>query len=318
MVTRCKIFIINEGEDDINAIKDFLSPLNPQLFTATTSADCLKEIENVSPDVIILSMNPGDTDAYELCRKLRDNENTRLIPVIISSPLYEKIYKIKSFQAGANDFILKPFDRDELLVRVSSLVRTKILTEQMDNVENILYALVNIIDAKDSYTRGHSERVTSISCKLAQKLGVSEERISILEKAAQLHDIGKIGVPESILNKPGVLTPEEFDKIKQHPVLGEEMCKPLHSLAPLLPVIRHHHERYDGKGYPDGLQGEQIPLEARIIAVADSYDAMVSERPYRGKLPKDRIINIFKAGKNVQWDGRVVDILLQCIDAGEI
>ena len=191
------------------------------------------------------------------------------------------------------------------------LINQRQYRELQEMFEGTIQSLVSALDAKDTYTCGHSSRVSSLSVALAETLGFDEERIATIRMAGILHDIGKIGIDDSVLRKPGRLTDEEFEQIKQHPVLGYEILKGIRQFRKILPAVRHHHESWDGTGYPDGLVGESIPRDAQVLAVADSYDAMTSDRPYRSGMPIERVIEIFKKGRGRQWAADVVDALFQ-------
>ncbi len=313
-----KVMIVDDDFELCRFMSQFLSRQGFLTFTASDGEEGLKKTEEICPDLILLDAMMPQMSGYEVCKRLKDNEKTRLIPVIMITGAGEKEMKIKGIEAGVDDFITKPADHEELIARVRSLIRVKTLNDQLENVENVLYTLVNIIDAKDSYTRGHSERVTKFALVLAKEMSFSRENLNLLEKASKLHDIGKIGVPEAILNKPAALTEEEFNEIKKHPAIGEKICSPMKTLGPILKILRYHHERFDGKGYPDGMKGNDIPLEARIIAVVDSFDAMATDRPYRKKLEKERIIAIFKSGLGSQWDEKIANIFIKMLEDGKV
>ncbi|MFH1768554.1 MAG: HD domain-containing phosphohydrolase [Candidatus Omnitrophota bacterium] len=313
-----KVLIVDDDVELARMMSTSLTRHGFVTFLAFDGVEALSKIKSINPDLILLDAVMPQCGGLEVTKQLKENQETRLIPIIMITGMDDKEMKISGIEAGVDDFLTKPVDQEELLARARSLIRVKMLNDQLESMENVLYTLVNIIDAKDSYTRGHSERVTKYAMKLAETIGLSKENIDVLEKAAKLHDIGKIGVPEEILNKPSALTKEEFEEIKKHPIIGETICTPLKTFGPILRIIRHHHERYDGKGYPDGISGNGIPLEARIIAVADSYDAMASNRPYRNALEKNRILAIFNAGFNEQWDESLVRNFIKLIEGNRL
>jgi len=211
--------------------------------------------------------------------------------------------KVEALESGTDDFLNKPFNFTELLPRLRSLLRMKFLNEELDSAENVIYALARAIEAKDKYTQGHTERVSSYARQLGERLKLPSQDLSALYSGGILHDVGKIGIPDSILNKPAKLTEEEFDLIKKHPLIGAQICQPLQSVRNVIPIIRHHHEKMDGSGYPDGLKGEEIPLLARIMAIVDVYDALTTERSYRRALSPDESLGIlFSEADKGWWD----------------
>lgn len=201
--------------------------------------------------------------------------------------------------------------RSVLTVLAMHLVNQRQYADMQAMLEGTVRSLASALDAKDAYTHGHSSRVAALSVFLARALGLDREECETLHLAGVLHDIGKIGVDDSVLKKPGKLTDDEFDQIKQHPVIGFEILKDIKPFRHILPVVRHHHESWDGRGYPDGLAGDEIPRHAQIVAVADAFDAMVSDRPYRKGMPFDRVIGVFRQGRGSQWAADVVDCLLE-------
>ena len=218
--------------------------------------------------------------------------------------------RVQGFEAGADDFVVKPFNRIELLARVRSLLRIKALNDQLDEVEDVVYSLSRAMEARDGDDPGGSEQVTAYAQALGQALGLSDEALRLLGQAAMLRDIGTIGLPDRLLRKPGALSETEHRRMQTHTVLGEQIMAPLRSTAALLPIIRHHHERWDGKGYPDGLAGDQIPLGARIVAIADAYAAMLSSRPYRPALTPEKAQQTLLAGAGRQWDAALVSLFV--------
>jgi putative nucleotidyltransferase with HDIG domain len=202
--------------------------------------------------------------------------------------------------------------RSTMMMLAVHLINQRQYLEMQQMFEGTVRSLVSALDAKDTYTCGHSSRVAELAVELAGRLGYSEEELSTIRMAGILHDIGKIGVEDSVLRKPGKLTDEEFAQIKQHPVLGFEILKGIKPFRKILPAVRHHHEAWDGTGYPDGLAGECIPRDAQVIAVADAFDAMTSDRPYRPGMPVSKVVHIFREGRGRQWAADVVDVLMQC------
>jgi putative two-component system response regulator len=252
-------------------------------------------------------MMPGKT-GFSACLAIKSQPETRLLPVVLVTGLSSTDDRIQGIMCGADDFLSKPVNKHELLARVRSLLRLKQFTDELENAETVLFSLALSIEAKDPYTEGHCDRLSKYSVAMAERLGLPDEQRVALRRAGIVHDIGKIGVPEHILTKPGPLNEEEWKIMKQHPVVGERICSPLKSFRLVLPVIRHHHERLDGSGYPDGLKGEQIPLTARILQTVDVYDALTTERPYRTALEPQQALDVIRDEvRRGWWDGSLVD-----------
>jgi putative two-component system response regulator len=242
-----------------------------------------------------------------------------LIPVILLTSLNSDADRIHGIMCGADDFLNKPVNKHELLARVHSLLRLKQFTDELDNAETVLFSLALSIEAKDPYTEGHCDRLSKYSVALGEKLGLPQDLRVALRRGGLVHDIGKLSVPEHILLKPGPLTPEERKIMEQHTIIGERICAPLRSFRHVLPIIRHHHEKQDGSGYPDGLKGNQVPLTARILQVTDIYDALTTDRPYRKALPVEKALTIMREEvKRSWWDGSLVDELEVLVTESEV
>jgi putative two-component system response regulator len=243
-----------------------------------------------SPKIAILDWLMPKIDGLEVCRQLRANPRQEPTYVIILTSREGKSNAVTALDSGADDYITKPFDREELSARLR--VGRRIVSLQTG--ETVVYSFAQAVDGKSPYTKGHSDRVKRYAITLAARLGLSQAQIDLLRRGAVLHDIGKIAVPDSILNKPGPLTPEEFQVIKDHPMQGVRMIEPLESVRDTIPLIRWHHERLDGNGYPDRISGDQIPFLVRLLSVADVYDAVSSDRPYRAGLPVEASLAILR------------------------
>jgi putative two-component system response regulator len=243
-------------------------------------------------------------NGFEVCRRIKATPETRLTPVILITGLSATEDRIEGINAGADDLLSKPIDFNELLARSRSLLRLKQFTDELENAEAVLFSLAYSIEARDPYTRGHCERLAEMSARLAEKLGLSEEHIKALRRAGIVHDIGKVVVPDAILLKPGPLTEEETAVMRKHPVVGERICAPLRTFRLVLPIIRHHHEKHDGSGYPDGLRGGEIPLTAAILQLADVYDALTTNRPYRMASSQDVALRIMEEEAERGWWNR--------------
>jgi putative two-component system response regulator len=298
--------------DDNEANRDLLvGLLGGEGYHVLSVTDGKQALERISRDPIDLALldvvMPGKT-GFDVCLAIKSKPETRLIPVVLLTSLTGDDDRIRGIMCGADDFLGKPVNRHELLARVHSLLRLKQFTDELDNAEAVLFSLALSIEAKDPYTEGHCERLSKYSVAVGEKLGLSEDLRVALRRGGLVHDIGKLAVPESILLKPGPLTPEERKIMEQHTIAGERICAPLRSFRPVLPVIRSHHEKQDGSGYPDGLKGEQVPLTARVLQVTDVYDALTTDRPYRKALSQERAFEIIREeAKRGWWDVAVVD-----------
>jgi putative two-component system response regulator len=309
-----KILIVDDNPTNVELLAAQLKPFSYELSTAFDGDSALKKIEESPPDLVLLDLMMPRVSGYEVCQKIKGNKKTQFIPVIVITALKELDDKIRAIEMGADDFLMKPFNKVELLTRVKSLLKLKELYDDVDSSESIIFTLAEMIEAKDVYTRGHSERVANYAVKLASFMGLSDGDLELIRRGALLHDVGKIGIRELILNKPEKLSAEELAHIRSHPARGCEICKTLRSLAPVLPIIRHHHERVDGLGYPDGVSGKDLTMGPRIVSVADAFDAMTSNRPYRKGIPPLEALKIFEMEKNSgQWDPEIVSAFIKCI-----
>jgi putative two-component system response regulator len=298
--------------DDNEANRDLLvGLLSAEGFHVLSVADGNQALERISRDPIDLALldvvMPGKT-GFDVCLAIKAKPETRLIPVVLLTSLTGDDDRIRGIMCGADDFLSKPVNRHELLARVHSLLRLKHFTDELDNAEAVLLSLALSIEAKDPYTEGHCDRLSKYSVAVAEKLALPEELRVALRRGGLVHDIGKLAVPESILLKPGPLTAEERKVMEQHTIIGERICGPLRSFRNVLPIIRHHHEKQDGSGYPDGLKGDQVPLTARILQVTDVYDALTTDRPYRKALSREQAFKIIMDEvKRGWWDASVVN-----------
>lgn len=309
-----RILIVDDNKVNIELLKAQLKPYNYNIDTALDGEEALAKIAKAPPDMVLLDLMMPKISGYEVCKWIKNNKSTQLIPVIVITALQELDDKLKAIELGADDFLVKPFNKLELITRIKSLLRVKELHDDLDTSENILYSLVEALEAKDIYTRGHSERVAKYSVEIAKRMGLSPREIELIRRGGLLHDIGKIGVREDILLKPSRLTEEEMEHVRSHPRRGFEICQPLKSLEEVLSCIRSHHERYDGSGYPDGLSKDKIPLFGMILAVADSFDAMTTDRPYRQALSFDTAKKILEDEKDSgQWNPQIVRIFLEIL-----
>jgi len=309
-----KVLIVDDNPTNVELLLAQLKSFSYDLRTAYDGESALKKIEEDPPDLVLLDLMMPKISGYEVCQRLKSNKETQFIPVIVITALKELEDKIKAIEMGADDFLMKPFNKVELVTRIRSLLKLKELYDDVDNSESIIFTLAEMLEAKDVYTRGHSERVAKYAVLLARFIGLTEGDQELIRRGALLHDIGKIGVRELILNKPEKLSTEELAHIRSHPARGCEICRTLKSLAPVLPIIRHHHERVDGLGYPDGVSGKELTIGPRIVSVVDAYDAMTSNRPYRKGIHPAEAIKIFeREQESGQWDPELVRHFIRMI-----
>lgn len=300
--------------DDMKANRELLAEmLSEERYHIALAEDGDKALEALltrPPDLALLDvLMPGRT-GFAVCRAVKGNPETRLIPVVLVTGLSNKEDRLAGIECGADDFLSKPVHKEELLARVRSLLRLKHFTDELEHAETVLFSLALSIEAKDRYTEGHCERLSRYSVLLAQRLNLPAELQTALRQGGIVHDVGKVAVPEHILLKPGPLTPQEREIMEEHPVVGERICAPLKSFRHVLPIIRHHHEKQDGTGYPDGLKGEAVPLTARILQTVDVYDALATDRPYRKALSRESALSTMREEvKRGWWDGSLVQEL---------
>lgn len=270
-------------------------------------------------DIVLLDVQMPGIDGFEVCRRIKADPRTRLTPVVLVTGLDARTHRIEGIVAGADDFLSKPFDAEELQARVRSLIRVKRYTDQLDSAEAIILSLARTIEARDSYTQGHCERLALYSTALGRALALSPDELAALYRGAFLHDIGKVGIPDAVLLKPGRLTPEEYDVMKQHTVIGDELCGSLASLQPVRPIVRHHHERLDGTGYPDGLVGDQISVLTQIVSLVDMYDAITTTRPYQAARPAEEAFAELAREVSQGWrNAEIVSTFVDLVKRGGI
>lgn len=285
-----------------------------QVLAADGGELALRLVEKAEPQVAILNMHLKGIDGLELCRRLRGERQHRLLPVVMvgCESLAERV---AALEAGADDLLTRPFDRSEVTARLRSLLHLKSLYDHLEETRRVVFALAKAAEAKDPFTLHHAERVADLACGIAARLGMGADALDQIRTGALVHDVGKIAVPDAILQKPAGLTPEEYEMVKRHVVVGAEIVAPLSGQKDFAAIVRNHHERFDGAGYPDGLAGDAIPLVARIVAVCDAFDAMTNVRPYRPAMPRQHAIDCLRAGRGTQWDPDLVDVFVAAIDS---
>ena len=300
--------------DDDPANRELLAELLEQaghtVLTAEHGAAVLRIVREQKPDLLVTDVRMPYLNGFSICRALKADTETEFLPIILVTAARGTDDRREGLVSGADDFLSVPVHKQELLARVGSLLRLHFYYRDLEEHQSVILSLAGALEAKDPYTAGHSDRVGQLAEELARHIGQPEEFCALMKIAGLLHDIGKIGVPEKLLHKPGKLTDAEFRQIMTHPPAGEGICRPLRAVTAVLPFIKHHHERYDGNGYPDGLRGEQIPMGARVLAVADAFDALTSHRPYRKAMSIQAALEVLvEETRSGKWEPRLVDAL---------
>src|ERR1700674_1368664 len=279
------ILVADDQSSNRELLEELLTTQGFKVIGVPDGAAALEELTRVQADLVLLDVMMPRMNGFEACEKIKSNPDTYLIPVIMITALSDKHDRLEGIRVGADDFLTRPVGRTELLARVRSLLKLKQRTDELERAESVLFSLARSIEGKDPYTHGHCERLAEYSARLGEQLGLPEDQITALRRAGIVHDVGKIAVPDAILLKPDRLTPDEWTIMREHSVVGERICAPLKSFRFVLPIIRHHHEKLDGSGYPDGLRGDAIPVTARVLQIVDVYDALTTERPYKKAFP---------------------------------
>ncbi len=293
-----KILIIDDDAAIREVLRELLQREGYDLAIAVDGPEGISMFERFHPDLVLTDIVMPRMSGYDLCRILKQRPESRLVPIVLITGMSQTQDRVKGLEAGADDVLIKPFDRAELLARVRSLLTLKSYTDELEQAADALFMLARVIEGKDPFTQGHCDRVADYAVRLGKRIGCTEEELSALRIGGVLHDIGKVAIPESVLLKSGRLSDQEWELVQQHPVIGERLCAPLTSLRPVLPIIRHHHERYDGSGYPDHLRGRDIPLIARVFQIADIYDALTTERPYKPAMNRSQAMEIMQEHVN--------------------
>ena len=304
------VLVVDDGAANRELIEACLAGVECQVRTAADGPSALQAIQTSLPDLVLLDVQMPRMDGYEVCRRIKSQAASRLLPVVMITSLDRTADRVQALEAGADDYMTKPVDRVELVARVLSALRLKGVYDSLDSAEQVIFALAAAVEAKDPYTEAHTQRVADAARRIGRRMGLPECDLDSLYRGGLIHDIGKIGVPDAILLKPGPLDTQEMMAMHLHPIIGENIVAPLRSGAGLLPIIRHHHEHFDGSGYPDRLAGASIPRLARIVSVCDAYDALVNDRPYRQRKSQDEALAILRGGAKRQWDPEVVELFI--------
>lgn len=301
------ILVVDDKLDTLLLVRELLTSRGYNVVTASDADEALQALQGEKPDLILLDVIMPGRSGYDLCRELKEDPTTRLIPVVMITGLSDRSDRIRGIEAGADDFLSKPLYPEELYARVKSLLKLKHFTDELENAEAVLFTLALGVEARDPFTGDHCSRLAHYAGTLGKHLHFSYEDVVALERGGYLHDLGKIKVPDEILKKGTELTRSEWEIMKQHPADGELICQPLKSFRKVLPIIRHHHEHWNGSGYPDGLEGHNIPVLARVLQVVDVFDALTTERPYKPALsPQQSKDTMLHEAKRGLWDYELV------------
>jgi putative two-component system response regulator len=313
------ILVVDDLAPNRRLLERLLAQAGYAVVTAADGEQALAAVADAAPDLVLMDIRMPGRDGFSICETIKSQDATRLLPVVLMTGSTERADRVRAIEAGADDFLTKPVDEIELKARVRSLVRLKRYTDDLDSAETVILSLARTIEARDPYTEGHCERLARYAVVVGRRLGLSSDDLAALDRGGYLHDIGKIAIPDAILSKPGPLTDEERELMKQHTTVGDHLCGSLRALARVRPIIRHHHERLDGSGYPDGLRGDAIPLLAQVIGVVDVFDALTTARPYKPALDIAAAMRELRQDVARGWrDARLVDALAAAVESGDV
>jgi putative two-component system response regulator len=314
---RATILVVEDDAHIREVLSGLLGALGYRLLMTTSAERALETLDVVSPDLVLTDVHLGAMSGIELCASLKADPRYELMPVVILTAVGDLQARVAGLAAGADAFFTKPVEFVELRTRLAALLRVKTLLDQLERAEAVITTLALTIEARDPYTLGHCDRLSRYAVAVGDALGLDQEMKRALRLGGYLHDLGKIAVPDGILLKPGPLDPVEQERIRAHPGAGSDLVLGLRSMELVRPIMRHHHEKWDGSGYPDGLKGEAIPLGARIISVVDVFDALHTDRPYKSALSRSDTVSLLMRETDAgYWDPRIVDTFLDVLRAG--
>jgi putative two-component system response regulator len=311
---RPTILVVEDDAHIRDVLSGLLGTLGYRMLMAASAEQALDALNVVSPDLVLTDVHLGAMSGIELCVRLKADPRYELMPVVILTAVGDLEARVAGLAAGADDFFTKPVAFVELRTRLGALLRVRLLLSQLERAEAVITTLALTIEARDPYTLGHCDRLSRYAVAVGEGLGLDPEMVRSLRLGGYLHDLGKIAVPDGILLKPGPLDPIEYERIRAHPGAGSDLVLGLRSMELVRPIMRHHHEKWDGSGYPDGLKGETIPLGARIISVVDVFDALHTERPYKAALSRSEAVSTLIRETDLgYWDPRVVETFLEIL-----
>jgi cyclic di-GMP phosphodiesterase len=314
-----RVLVVDDNEAVTRVFERLLGQEGYEVEVAHDGLSALHSIEARMPDLVVLDVVIPGLNGFDLCRRLKQDQATRLLPVVLVTGHNERDKRIEGASAGADDFLSKPVDTEELIARVRSLIRLKRYTDDFDSASSIIMMLAVMVDSRDGYTVGHCHRMANYATALGRSLGLSDEDLQTLRRGGFLHDIGMLAIPDSVLRKRGPLEPEEYELIKSHPAIGDSLCAHLRSLQPVRAIVRHHHERLDGSGYPDGLRGDEIPVVAQIIGLVDVYDAITTQRAYQHVQPTEHAVETLRDQVRRGWRrDDITELFVTMIESGMV
>lgn len=313
--SQARILVVDDMATNRALIRAVLDPREFEVLEADSGETALSHISLLRPDVVLLDVLMPDTDGIDVCRRLREQEEFRLLPIIMLTSLGSPDDVVRGMEVGATDYITKPFNAVELTARVRAAVEKKRLTDRLDDTESVLFALARVVEAKDGTTGDHCDRLSHLSVVLGEALGLPFDDLEALRRGGILHDIGKVAIPDAVLLKKGKLDDAEWAVMRQHPSIGAYLCSALRTMRRTVDIIRYHHEKWNGSGYPSGLAGNDIPQLARIFQVVDIFDALSSERPYKPALPREEVARILREETaRGYWDPDIVSVFLDILE----
>jgi putative two-component system response regulator len=314
-----RILVVDDVPGNVSLARSVLERDGYQVTSVGGGEEALAAVGREQPDLILMDVMMPGLSGFEVCRQLKAQQSTRLIPIVLVTALRDSKDRIHGFEMGADDFLTKPINAPELRARVRSLIRIKRYTDDLDSAESVIISMALTIEARDPSTDGHCQRLAAYATALGRELGLSDEDLAALERGGFLHDIGKIGIPDGVLLKPGRLTAEEYEQIKTHTVIGDRLCGELRSLRRVRPIVRGHHERLDGTGYPDRLRGDGVPLLAQLMGIVDVFDALTTSRPYKKAMPRYAACEELQREADRGWRSReLVDVFVRLCWEGRL
>ncbi len=296
-----KLLMVDSSGTSRSALREALGELDHELIEAASTSEAISAISLHNVDLVLIDLFAPELGGAEFCRMLKKASATQFLPVFITAPSDDVDNEVRAIEAGADDFLTYPLRPRSVRARIQASLRHKAMIDSLDDSETVLFSLAESVEQRDPALGQHCQRLALMAAAIGVTLGLPQNEVLALQRGGYLHDVGKVAIPDQILFKAGPLTPAEWEIMKSHADRGERICSSMRSLAPVLPIIRHHHERWDGSGYPDGLKGEQIPLLARILQLADVYDALTTARPYKPAFSAEEAVQIINSEAERGW-----------------